>query len=72
MRDLFELSLSERDGVTWAWLSGMLYTPADATARFPSCGTKQVLAAAETDGTVVYWPGGVSMAVSEIIETVAR
>jgi CubicO group peptidase (beta-lactamase class C family) len=34
MRDLFELSLSERDGVTWAWISGMLYSSADAARTF--------------------------------------
>ena len=37
-RDLIELSLDEQDGVTWAWLSGMLFTPADA-ARTLSGGT---------------------------------
>lgn len=42
------------------------------TARFSELRNKQTFRAAATDGKVVYWPGGVSMAVSEIIETVAR
>ncbi|WP_276621069.1 serine hydrolase domain-containing protein [Syntrophomonas wolfei] len=39
MRDLTELRLSEKDGISWAWISGMLYTPADAVQSLASGDT---------------------------------
>lgn len=30
IRDLTEVMLEDKDGITWAWVSGMLFTPADS------------------------------------------
>ena len=40
--------------------------------RFSGLRSKQVFCAAETDGKSLHWPGGISMAVSEILELVAK
>ncbi|SFM00741.1 MULTISPECIES: DUF2442 domain-containing protein [Sporomusaceae] len=42
------------------------------TVRFSSLRDEQVFCAARTDGKAVYWPRGISMAVSEIIELIAK
>ncbi len=42
------------------------------TARFSGLRNEQVFRAAQTDGKSVHWPGGTSMAVSEIIELVGK
>lgn len=42
------------------------------TARFSELRDKQVFNAAKTDGKSVHWPGGISLAISEIIEIVIR
>ena len=42
------------------------------TARFSELRDKQVFGAVKTDGKAVYWPGGISMSISEIIEVVTR
>jgi len=38
------------------------------TVRFSGLRSEQVFSAVRTDGKSVHWPGGISMAVSEIIE----
>jgi hypothetical protein len=38
-RDLNEIILDEKDGVTWAWVSGLLYTPADSAPALKSGDT---------------------------------
>jgi hypothetical protein len=42
------------------------------TARFSGLRSEQAFRAAQTDGKSLHWPGGVSMAVSEIIELVGK
>jgi len=34
MRDLYELKFFEQDGVTWAWLGGFIYSPAEDAATY--------------------------------------
>ncbi|HWR38338.1 MAG TPA: hypothetical protein VN611_02470 [Patescibacteria group bacterium] len=38
------------------------------TVRFSSLRNEQSFCAVQTDGKALHWPGGISMAVSEIIE----
>lgn len=38
------------------------------TARFSELRNKQVFNAAKTDGKSIHWPGGLSIAISEIME----
>lgn len=42
------------------------------TVRFSGLRNEQVFRAVQTDGKSLHWPGGLSMAVSEIIELVAK
>lgn len=42
------------------------------TARFSELRNKQVFNEARTDGHSVNWPGGISIAISEIMEMVAE
>ncbi|SMD04428.1 DUF2442 domain-containing protein [Sporomusa malonica] len=42
------------------------------TARFSELRDKQVFNAAKTDGKSVHWPGGISIAISEIMEIVIK
>lgn len=42
------------------------------TARFSELRNKQVFNAARTDGKSIHWPGGISIAISEIMEIVTR
>jgi tRNA U38,U39,U40 pseudouridine synthase TruA len=42
------------------------------TARFSELRDRQVFAAARTDGKAVHWPGGLSLAVSELLEIAAK
>ena len=42
------------------------------TVRFSSLRNEQTFCAVQTDGKALHWPGGISMAVSEIIELVAK
>ncbi|CQR70227.1 hypothetical protein SOV_37650 [Sporomusa ovata DSM 2662] len=41
------------------------------TARFSELRDEQVFQAVKTDGKSIYWPGGIAIAISEIIEIVA-
>ncbi len=40
--------------------------------RFSGLRSESVFRAAQTDGKSLHWPGGISMAVSEIIELVSK
>lgn len=42
------------------------------TARFSDLRARQVFAAARTDGKVIYWPGGLSLTIGELVEFVAK
>ena len=42
------------------------------TARFSELRNKQVFNAARTDGKSIHWPGGISIAISEILEIVTK
>lgn len=42
------------------------------TARFSELRDKQVFTAARTDGKVIYWPGGLSLTIGELVEFVAK
>ena len=42
------------------------------TVRFSGLRDEKIFRAAQTDGKSVHWPGGISMAVSEIIELIAK
>lgn len=42
------------------------------TVRFSGLRSEQVFRAAQTDGKSLHWPGGISMAASEILELVAK
>ncbi|HWR39289.1 MAG TPA: DUF2442 domain-containing protein [Patescibacteria group bacterium] len=42
------------------------------TARFSELRDRHVFCAAKTDGKSVCWPGGISLAISEILELVAK
>lgn len=42
------------------------------TARFSELRNKQVFNAARTDGKSIHWPGGISIAISEIMEIVTK
>ena len=42
------------------------------TARFSELRDKQVFQAVKTDGTSIYWPGGIAIAISEIMEIVMK
>jgi hypothetical protein len=42
------------------------------TARFSELRNKLVFNTAKTDGKSVYWPGGISIAISEIMEIVTK
>lgn len=42
------------------------------TIRFSGLRSEQVFRAAESDGKSLHWPGGISMAVSEILEFVVK
>jgi len=42
------------------------------TARFSGLRSESVFAAAKTDGKSILWPGGVSIAISEMLEIVTK
>ena len=42
------------------------------TARFSELRDPQVFHAAQTDGKLVCWPGGISMGVSELLEMISK
>lgn len=42
------------------------------TARFSELRNRQVFNAAKTDGKSIHWPGGISIAISEIMEIVTK
>lgn len=42
------------------------------TARFSDLRDRRVFAAARTDGKAVHWPGGLSLAVGELMEIAAK
>jgi hypothetical protein len=42
------------------------------TARFSELRDEKVFSAGKTDGKSVHWPGGLSIAVSEIMEMVTK
>lgn len=42
------------------------------TARFSELRNRQVFNAARTDGKSIHWPGGISIAISEIMEIVTK
>ena len=42
------------------------------TARFSELRDEQVFQAVKTDGKSVYWPGGIAISISEIIEIVTK
>lgn len=42
------------------------------TARFSELRDRQVFAAARSDGKAVHWPGGLSLAVGELLEIAAK
>jgi len=42
------------------------------TVRFSGLRSEQVFREAQTDGKSLHWPGGISMAVSEILELDAK
>lgn len=42
------------------------------TVRFSGLRSEPVFREAETDGKSLHWPGGISMAVSEILELVTK
>lgn len=42
------------------------------TVRFSDLRDKQVFTAARTDGKVIYWPGGLSLTIGELVELVAK
>jgi len=42
------------------------------TVRFAELRDKEVFRAAATDGETVYWPGGLSLDLSEIMEIAAK
>jgi hypothetical protein len=42
------------------------------TARFSDLRDRQSFAAARTDGKVIYWPGGLSLTIGELVEFVAK
>ncbi|MBP2637809.1 MAG: hypothetical protein H6Q72_3716 [Firmicutes bacterium] len=42
------------------------------TARFSELRNRQVFSAAKTDGKSIHWPGGISIAVSEIMEIITK
>lgn len=42
------------------------------TIRFSGLRNERVFRAAKTDGKSLHWPGGISMAVSEILELAAK
>jgi hypothetical protein len=42
------------------------------TIRFSGLKNEAVFAAAQTDGKSIHWPGGVSIAISEILEFITK
>ena len=42
------------------------------TVRFSGLDNEQTFRAVQTDGKSLHWPGGISMAVSEILELIAK
>lgn len=42
------------------------------TARFSELRNRQVFIAASTDGKSIHWPGGISIAISEIMEIITK
>ena len=46
MRDLQEVTIREHDGNTWAWVSGMVFTPADAPSELAK-GDRKVIIGSE-------------------------
>lgn len=42
------------------------------TVRFSDLRNENVFGAAKTDGKAIYWPGGISVSVSEIIEILTK
>ena len=42
------------------------------TARFSELRDEQVFQAVKTDGKSIYWPGGIAITISEIIEIVTK
>lgn len=42
------------------------------TARFSELRNEQVFNAAKTDGKSIHWPGGISIAISEIVEIITK
>ncbi|WP_094606304.1 hypothetical protein SPSIL_038250 [Sporomusa silvacetica DSM 10669] len=42
------------------------------TARFSELRDERVFQAVKTDGKSIYWPGGIAIAINEIIEIVTK
>lgn len=42
------------------------------TARFSELRNRQVFEAARTDGKSIQWPGGISIAISEMMEIITK
>jgi Protein of unknown function (DUF2442). len=42
------------------------------TVRFSELKDKELFRAVRTDGKAVYWPGGTSLAISELLELAAK
>ena len=42
------------------------------TARFSELRNRQVFNSASTDGKAIHWPGGISIAISEIMEIITK
>jgi len=42
------------------------------TARFSDLRDRRIFVAARTDGKAVHWPGGLSLAVGELLEIAAK
>ena len=42
------------------------------TARFSDLRSEKVFCAAKTDGRAILWPGGISIAINEIMEIITR
>ena len=42
------------------------------TVRFSDLRNEAVFGAAKTDGKAIYWPGGISVSVSEVIEILTK